>query len=305
MFSVTFALIAILAIAVTNLFLGFATAMLLGRGPKNWSDLDQAVTVRYFAPRLLFPGAQRHAAPPLAPPLPIEPIAPTPSVRSMPEASEPAALPEHPVVNEPVPVSSPSQCAAWDSTVKKLVLAPRPTASPDDTRTPDEIFAGQWEKWRAHPGPEAHPCLAGVLVAVRGGTLDADARSALMKAVQTSITGQLRKDRRVLRVADDQCMWFLPDVSTADALAPVERTRQMLRKTRFVFEEQTLDVAVQSAVVAVSAADDPPLLIQRLQQTLHFALERGENATCTDTGQGPTVVPGPDLDLEEIECVVA
>jgi len=43
MFSVTLALIAIFGIALTNLFLGFASALLIGRGPRSWSDVDEAV----------------------------------------------------------------------------------------------------------------------------------------------------------------------------------------------------------------------------------------------------------------------
>ena len=48
MFSVTLALIAIFGIALTNLFLGFASAVLIGRGPKSWSDLDDAVSSAIF-----------------------------------------------------------------------------------------------------------------------------------------------------------------------------------------------------------------------------------------------------------------
>jgi hypothetical protein len=33
--------------------------MLLGRGPKSWSDVDNAVTVRFFSPRVAFPRARR------------------------------------------------------------------------------------------------------------------------------------------------------------------------------------------------------------------------------------------------------
>ena len=56
MYSATFAMIVIIGIAVTNLFLGFATAMLLGRGPKRLSDIDRAIVlepvdVRGWRPR--------------------------------------------------------------------------------------------------------------------------------------------------------------------------------------------------------------------------------------------------------------
>ena len=61
MYSVTFALTAIFGIVLTNLFLGFAFAVLMGRGPKSWSDVENAVTIQYFSPRLLFPFSRRTA----------------------------------------------------------------------------------------------------------------------------------------------------------------------------------------------------------------------------------------------------
>ncbi len=42
MYSMTFALIVIIGMASMNLFLGFAAAVLMGRGPKSWNDVDRA-----------------------------------------------------------------------------------------------------------------------------------------------------------------------------------------------------------------------------------------------------------------------
>ena len=61
MYSATFALTAILGIALTNLFLGFAFAVLIGRGPRSLSDVEDAITIRYFSPQLLFPFSRRTA----------------------------------------------------------------------------------------------------------------------------------------------------------------------------------------------------------------------------------------------------
>jgi hypothetical protein len=126
-----------------------------------------------------------------------------------------------------------------------------------------------------------------------------------MDAVHKSIVGQLRKDRRVLRVADNQFLWFSPDVHPDDGLAPVERTRQILRSTRFVHNEQTIAVTVQAAVVAVSSWEESPGLIQRLVGTLQYVYEKGEEPTCVDVGHGPEFVEPTKLDLQEIECLLA
>ena len=46
MYSATFAMTVIIGIAVINLLLGFAAAVLSGRGPKRWSDLERAFVLQ-------------------------------------------------------------------------------------------------------------------------------------------------------------------------------------------------------------------------------------------------------------------
>ena len=54
MYSVTFAMTAIIIIAGTNLFLGFAVALLMGRGPKRWSDIDRAIVLQGVPVRCVY-----------------------------------------------------------------------------------------------------------------------------------------------------------------------------------------------------------------------------------------------------------
>jgi hypothetical protein len=304
MFSVMFALVAILGIALMNLFLGFASAILLGRGPKSWSDLDNAVTVRYFSPRLAFPRARRTAE------LVDVPSVPRPAPSSAaPPPDEPPDMESHapaPVsfLDEPAPVAAPAVRPAWDATTHRLVLPPKPTAAPEEEGPPEAVFARQLETWRTSQQREETPCLSGIMVSVQHVVLDDCTRDTLMKAVHASIAGQLRKDRRVLRIADNQFLWFSADMQPDEGLAPVERTRQILHNTRFLHDGNALAVSVQAAIVVVSAEDSPAELIQRLQRTLQYALEKGEGSTCIDVGYGPGFVQPPKLDLDEIECVL-
>jgi hypothetical protein len=301
MFSITLALIAIFGIALTNLFLGFASAMLIGRGPKSWSQIDDAVSVRYFSPRLVLPGAKRAAEPRTEKPVPG--AADLRAVKEVVEVERPAPVATT-AVEPPAPVASPSRSAAWDSTSHKLVLPRKPSAAPEDDGPPEAVFARQLDAWRASQSREETPCLSGIMVTVQDQGLGDHARAALMNAASASIVGQLRKDRRVLRIADDQFLWFSPDVSPDEGLAPVERTRQILHNTRFMHEGSALAVSIQAAVVAVSDQDRPPALIQRLQRTLQYSRERGEGPTCMDVGDGPGFVQPLKLDLDEVECVL-
>jgi hypothetical protein len=78
----------------------------------------------------------------------------------------------------------------------------------------------------------------------------------------------------------------------------------LLGMTRFLHEGSALAIAVQAAIVAVSARDTPPELIRRIEATLQYALEKAEVSTCIDSGQGPRFVPPTRLDLDETECAL-
>jgi hypothetical protein len=314
MFSVTVALIAIVGIALTNLFLGFASAMLLGRGPKSWSDVDNAVTVRFFAPRLAFPRARRNAEQDKATTAGGSQDARLARSPGSEESASPRSATHTPSgdgdeklffnASTHKPPASPSQCKAWDATTKKLVLAPKASPPPADEGPPEALFARQIEAWKASESHEETPCLSGIMITVENTALDEPTRTLLLSAVQASITRQLRKDRRVLRITDNQFVWFSPDVHPDDGLAPVERTRQILCQTRFMHNGDALAVTVQAALVAVSPWEDPPALIQRVARTLQYALEKGDGPTCVDRGHGPEFVQPAKLDLDEVECVL-
>ena len=309
MFSVILTLTVISGIALTNLLLGFASALLIGRGPKRWSDLDEAVTVRYFSPSLMFARAQHVAHPDMLDlPSPPAPAAPAP------EPPDPAAAQsdlseevEHEAVRQlpPAPPPPPAHPAAWDPATQKLVLTPLDPPAPAEEEPPETVFSQQLEMWRGSSDREEEiVCLSGFMVTIRDPDAHQHMRESLLKAVQARISGQLRKDRRVLRIADHQLVWFSGDVSPDEGIMPVERIRQLLGKTRFLHEGHAVAIGVQAAVVAVSVADRPAELIRRMQATWQYALEKADEATCVDVGRGPEFVQPAPLDLDEIDCAI-
>jgi hypothetical protein len=303
MFSVILALTVIFGISLVNLFLGFASALLIGRGPKSWSDLDGAVTVRFFSPRLVLARPRRGVEMVAVVPVPIEAAGETALVRDVTDVGGQEAATIMAVERNEPPVP-PAHPAAWDPATQRLVLTPTQDPCPAEEGPPETVLESQFEAWRASERREDTPCLSGFMVTVNDPALDELVQASLMRALHTKIAGQLRKDRRVLRIADNQFVWFSADVDPADGLMPVERIRQLLDKTRFLHEDNAVAIAVQAAVVAAFAQDSPSDLIRRIQEALQFALEKGEASTCLDAGQGPSFVPPARLDLDETECVL-
>ena len=304
MLSVILALTVIFGIALTNLFLGFASAMLIGRGPKSWSDLDSAVTVHYFSPGLVFPRAKRAAEPVEVCPAPEAPITTTTAVvqeLTDADSAESAAIM---MVGNREQLVPPARPAAWDPVTQKLVLPPAASPCPEDEGPAETVFERQFETWRMGNPHEPTSCLSGFMVTVKDAAPDAYVRESLLRAVQARIVGQVRKDRRVLRIADNQLIWFSNDVHPDEGLMPVERIRQLLGQTRFRHEDTVIEIAVQAAVVAVSVQDNPAEVIRRIQATLQYALEKAESSTCVDVGHGPGFVQPTRLELDETECVL-
>ncbi len=233
MYSATFALTAILGIALTNLFLGFAFALLIGRRPKSLSDFEDAITIRYFSPQLLFPFSRRTArrspVHPVATPVAVpSPIAASPPVATFPPlaASSACSDPAPSVSPSSVGVAAPAptlQSIAIAGTTPRLVLPPKPVARPAEDEAPDVVLGRQLEAWQASDPREETPCLSGFAVTLHNGAVDDHVREALINAVHGKITSQLRKDRRVLRTAENHFLWFSADVHPDDGLLPVGR----------------------------------------------------------------------------------
>lgn len=304
MYSATFALTAIFGIALTNLFLGYAFAVLIGRGPRSLSDLENVVTIRYFSPRLLFPFTRRTRKHKEEPSSAAPAAARTPVVQhaTNTEPDSPTATPASAV---DVPPAITVRSIAIAGTTPRLVLQPKSVVPPEEVEPPEVVLGRQLEAWQASDAREETPCLSGFVVTLRDGTVEDHVRTSLLNAVCGKITNQLRKDRRVLRSDDNHFLWFSPDVHPDDGLMPVGRIRQIIDKTRFLYEGAPLTVETHAAVVAVTLQDHAEDLIRRVQGTLKYAQQKGGRSMCVDFGDGPAFVEPLRLDIDESEFVLA
>ena len=110
----------------------------------------------------------------------------------------------------------------------------------------------------------------------------------------------------MLRIADNQFIWFSADVPPDEGLMPVERIRQILSKTRFLHAGNAMAVPQSKRPWSPCPPRIDPSDVDSTHpgDTLQYALEKGEGPTCVDVGRGPGFVQPPKLDLDETECVL-
>jgi hypothetical protein len=301
MYSVPFLIMIVAGIAVVNLFLGFAAALLAGRGPQRWSDLDRIVKVRYFSPALLF-GKDR------------------PAERQTEIDADPLLNPRSADDDQPpqVPCAEPSFNAECGSTrrdndperfqcgsvVRKFTLSTDQDGPPPQNVPPPQFLDEQLRMWREQPEPRDTPSLSGLSVEALTEDVDPSTLEALLRAVESRVAGQLRRDRRVLHIAERQFAWFSDDVEPDDAMMPLNRIRQLLETTRFTVGTAAIHLRVAAAVVAGTDRDSGHALLARLQSSLQFAAQQCAQQTARDIGSGPEPMETPALDLDESVCAL-
>lgn len=305
MYSTTLALAAILSVALVNTFLGFAFASLMGRGPRRWRDADQAITIRYFSPGLLWPRWRRktsaqHAPAATAPPTTAQPkreaTAAHVAAPSTTTADKQAPAPPLFPVASAVPTSlNPSS---------RLVLTPKDQPEIATNEPIEESLQRQLTAWLANEQRLETPSLCGISIVIRDPSSDPDLARSVMNTVSAKIAAQLRKDRRILCPQHNQLVWFAADSTPDDGLLPLSRIRQLLEKTRFLRGEIPLTVETATALMSISAGDTPAIALKRMQQTLAYAQEKGAGSVCVELGNGPTLVEPVPMDVDASECVV-
>jgi hypothetical protein len=315
MYSTTFALAAILGIALVNMFLGFAFASLIGRGPRRWSDVEKAVTIRYISTSLLIPRWRRKAdkgEPAQASVALVSEVVPS-HTASTNDFAAPAPLAASAVAlevrTENGPSASPPQIPAAPipnslNPASRLVLPPKASADSLREEPVEESLQRQLTGWLANEQRIETPSMSGLRVTVRDLPADPVVAGALMDAICGKITAQLRKDRRVLRPQDSQFVWFAADTNPDDGLLPLSRIRQLLEKTRFLIAGAPVVVETAAALMSVTTTDNPAGLLKRMQQTLAYAQEKGNGSLCVELGDGPNLVEPVRMDVDASDCVV-
>lgn len=297
MYSVAFAITVIFCIAVTNLAFGFTAAVLCGRGPRSWSDVGRAIVVRRVVPRrapkkTMAADPSRSDPPPThdtpvaaatVTPVPQQPEPLTPIARA--PAQEPANASSAPVVDAPVVATAP-------------VPRRRQNAAIEDDRPADVVLHQQLEQWKTEELGDEMPSATMVTVhRPDDGSAD-DAWPVLLRAIDQTISSQLRRDRCVLRFAENEFVWFTEDVSAEDAFFPAERIRHILENTTFEYQGDMLRVAVHTAVVTVSFDDRADMVLERLRATEKFATQRDGAPIAWDLGNGPQEAEPIEIGIE-------
>lgn len=322
MYSVVFAMTVILGIAVTNLFLGFAAALLLGRGPRRWSDVDRAIVIQPVV--LNLPRFRRRprverievplALPEATPPHEVSRVPGTPK----PRVDDAAPADRHSgnsaqdvkmkesVASEPADNALPANRATPVATMPApeiLILRPAVQMLEEESKSPLETLQEQLQQWRgSEPGDEDVPSLSGLSISVIGVAADSPLREVLSETIHARIKGQVRRDRRVLKIEPFCFVWFSPDVLPDDALMPVERIRQFLEHTRFLDHGEPVRLSIVAAVVQTLAEDDSESLLNRLRSAWHLARQEGAYPTSLDMGSGPNGVKPYAIEVEQTDC---
>jgi hypothetical protein len=304
MSSVIFAMAVIIVIALMNLFLGFSAALLLGRGPRNWSEVDNVLEIRYFSPRLPLPFRRRVSD---AGSSPARDAAGTESAHEKVAGTSPdSSKPPHRVSPraERASQSATRPCpAAVRRVAGKIVLnvkKPNLTAS---GLPPEECLQEQLHAWRQGEVRAERPS-ASMVTVIPQEDLDARRASLLADAVQSRIASPLRNDRCVLRV-DDHCFaWFSRDVAPEDALMPIERIRHQIVHTRFEHDGETVTVDVKAAIGVVLPTDTAPDVFSRLHAAMDLAQLQVTSVTVIDAGSGPRLADPIEIDAQETSCVL-
>jgi hypothetical protein len=300
MYTTTFALAAILSVALVNLFLGFAFASLMGRGPHRWRDADKAIVVRRFSTSLLLPGWRRKAAEISA----AAPLVPKQATVASVTNAIPASTPKTPALPPPA-FAAAATVPSSPSPTARLVLTPKDEPDKSLGESTEEALQRQLNAWLANEQRIETPSLCGLCAIIREPLADPAIAGAVMKAVTGQVATQLRKDRRILQPHENRLVWFAADTHPDDGLMPISRIRLILEKTRFLVGETPLTLELATALISVNAGDTPATLLKRMQQTLAYAREKGAGSVCVELGSGPTLVDPIPLDVDASECVVA
>jgi hypothetical protein len=311
MYSTTLALTAILSVALVNMFLGFAFASLMGRGPSRWRDAEKAITVRYFSTRLLWPRWRRKseahptkaAAVTATSPAQAQPQREVAAAATPPTATPPTAIADKPAAAPPLfPVAAAAPSSLNPS--PRLVLKPKDEPEEICRESVEESLQRQLTAWMANEQRLETPSLCGISVIIRDPSADPEVARSVMNSVATKIAAQLRKDRRILCPQENQLVWFAADTNPDDGLMPLSRIRQLLEKTRFLRGDTSLTVETATALMSVSASDTPAIALKRMQQTLAYAQEKGAGSVCVELGNGPALVEPVPMDVDASECIV-
>ncbi len=323
MFSAMFAITVIFGIALCNLFLGFASALLIGRGPKSWADVEDRVQVRWIVRR------SKGTAEPLdnpAEPSVVQTAGRAPSARATAPTTSAAERKDADRRTQSSADTTPGDTECTDQKMEPGESDARPSVvegasgpqstepsrviqvprdEPDEAaRHPQAVLEDQLAAWISSEEHEKQPSAAILDIDFAEDDGESESNTRVLDAIATTVSGQLRKDRRVVRPVEHQFAWFADDMEVRETLTPVQRIRQLVNKTRFTHDDRSIPLEVRAAVVTVDADDTSKTLLERLQQAITVCRSNAESHTVVDEGEGPKEAEPVDFDVDEVQCEV-
>lgn len=120
----------------------------------------------------------------------------------------------------------------------------------------------------------------------------------ILQSIAQLLTVECREDCRVAR-CDDAFALMLSGRKLPDATSLVERLRQSLEATRFVYLESEVRLTISGGIAQAMAEDTPESLLQRTTAAVSEAKRYGRNRCFECDGKLPTPVAPAQLALQE------
>jgi diguanylate cyclase len=123
----------------------------------------------------------------------------------------------------------------------------------------------------------------------------------ILSSFTTLMTDLIRKDRGfdvISRFDGQRFIIFYGDTGPRNATSGIERVRQTLEQSAFVWHGTEIELTASCGVVEVQTDDTTNTIFKRLAQAVRVAKKNGRNRTCLDEGNGPVTVDPPKFKVK-------
>jgi len=124
----------------------------------------------------------------------------------------------------------------------------------------------------------------------------------VIEACGRTIDKAMRKNRGydvAARFDGQRFLLFYGDTGPRNATSAVERTRQTIEQSMFLYHEKEIEISVSCGVTEVGANDSTEEVFRRAGRATQAAQQAGRNRTFLDEGQGPQPIDAPVLNVPE------
>ncbi len=106
------------------------------------------------------------------------------------------------------------------------------------------------------------------------------AGDAVLKEVAAVIGKRLRKEDLLARYGGEEFAVIAPEIDLKGALVMAEKTRRLVEKHGFEFDDESIPVTISCGVATLGKRDDAAGLVGQADERLYEAKEAGRNRVC-------------------------